>query len=100
MIEAWNELTTLDWIGFTLLVIVCTVAAALMRSMLQSTSMAVLAYPVLILGALAANAVFREFGIVIVYDRAANAVVATGVGMMVGAVVALVLTRLAAAMQP
>ena len=82
MLDAFYLLISVD--EFTLITAVGSVAVVfwLIRQMVESTMLAVVCAPVLILGALAANYLFRSYFVIASQDKDANVVVASAIGVL------------------
>ena len=83
-------LSTLD--QFTVTVAVCFVFVAfwLIREIVQSTALAIISAPVLLIGALAANYLFHHNFVVAAHDKDTNVVIASAVGVLIALVLLLV----------
>lgn len=77
--QALALLTEYDWI---VAVSAVTVAAVLVREMLDSAALAAFAIPLMLLGALTANYLFQVNFIMIVSDRDTNVVIASALGVL------------------
>lgn len=93
MNDAWHMLFQIDWIGSTLIILICMVGGGIMKAMLPVPALAYMAFPVTVLGAFATNAVFREYGITLGGDKMLDVAAGTCVGMVLGATVVIVLFR-------
>jgi hypothetical protein len=82
MVEIINGLTTVD--EYTMWIALGCVAFAfiLIKEMLDSTMMAVAFSPILLVGALAANYIFRIKFIIAAQDKDSNILVASAVGVI------------------
>ena len=90
MADLFKALMTVD--DFTVFVMLSCVGVAfwLIREMVDSTALAILCAPVLLVGALAANYLFRSHFVIAVHDKDSNVVVASAVGVVCALVLVLV----------
>ena len=95
MHDLFLRLTNIDDYAFW--VVICMVIAAFwfLRSMTQSTFLALVYTPALAVGALAANYLYRINYIELSSDRDANVVVASAIGVILALMIMLVATRIA-----
>lgn len=90
MSDLFEALMTVD--EFTVFVTLSCVGIAfwLIREMVDSTALAIVCTPVLLIGALAANYLFRIHFVIAVQDKDSNVVVASAVGVVCALVLVLV----------
>lgn len=94
----WHKLFQMDWVSSTLLILICMVGGAIMKSMLPTPGLAFLAFPVTVVGAFAANAAARDFGITLGGDKMLDVAVASSAGMTLGAIATIIVFRLLVAL--
>lgn len=85
-----EAVSTLDHFTLTTACIAAVLAFGLIREMLDSMALACIAAPVLIVGALAANYLFRANMLVPTPDKDTNVVVASAVGVLIAMVLILI----------
>ena len=95
MHDTFLRLTNVDDYAFTVVVCMIFVAFWLLRSMTQSTSLALLYTPALGVGALAANYLYRTNYLMLSSDRDSNVVVASAIGDIAALLIMLIATRIA-----
>lgn len=83
-----------DMFTYAVVTVLTTWAGTLFRHMSGSTALTTLFLPSVWLGAMAGIFYCREFGVIFTSDKDSNVVVASGVGMILGLVGMLVVTRL------
>jgi hypothetical protein len=86
---------SVDTNSLTLVLMICGWGFLIMRSMLDSSGLAVASFPVLVLSALASHALFSNTGFIASLERGAGLAVTTGLGMTVSLLVIVVLMRIA-----
>ncbi len=85
----------LDTESLTLVIMICGWGFMIMRMMVSIPGLAIAAFPLLVLSALAANVLLRESNFVASLDRGAALGFSTGVGMIAALIVIVAIVRLA-----
>jgi len=93
-----QNLTHTDEYVFVVVFGLAAVVLSLISSMLQSYTLAVLYAPILVIGGLAANYLFRVFFITTTHDKDSQVVIASAVGILVAMVLLLLATWLSSLM--
>ena len=94
MIDFFHRMVALDTNSLTLVIMICGWGFLIMRSMMPIAGVAVAAFPLLVLCALASHALLRDTHYVAHLERGAGLAVSTGIGMICGLVLVVVLVRL------
>lgn len=95
MFQIIDALANFDTYTITVVSVFVVASAFLVREITGSTSLAIVSAPVLLVGALAANFIFRSNFFIAAYDKDTNIVVATAVGVIFAMVLLLIAIWLA-----
>ena len=90
MLDALNILFTVDQFTLVTIVVSASIALWLIQLVVGSTALAIVCAPILILGALAANYLFRLNFVIAAQDKDTNVVVASAVGILVAMLLMLI----------
>lgn len=92
------QMTHVDDYTLTVILVLAAIVFGLIRTLVDSFSLAVIFAPMLVLGGLAANYLFRVFYISATPDKDSEVVIASAVGILVALVLLLMATWLSAVM--
>jgi hypothetical protein len=82
MHEIFDTVATFDQYTIVVIGVIVCVTAALAREITGSTFLAVIAAPIMFLGALMANYIFRTEFVIAAADKDTNIVIATAIGVL------------------
>lgn len=97
MLDFFHRMISLDANSLTLVFLICGWGFLIMRSMMPIAGVAVAAFPLLILSALAFHALLRETTYIAHLERGAGLAMTTGIGMIFALVIIVAVVRLALA---
>lgn len=86
-------MVALDANSLTLVLMICGWGFLIMRSMMPISGVAVAAFPLLVVSALASHALLRDTNYIVHLERGAGLAMSTGIGMIVALVVIIALVR-------
>jgi hypothetical protein len=87
------RMSSFDTNSLSLVIMICGWGFLIMRSMLPIAGLAIASFPVLVLSALAANALLRDTSYIIKLERGPGLALTTGIGMIVALTTIVILVR-------